>query len=360
MNEPIAPGWSLVGELSFGFDPYTLTPANGPRSFLENNGVPLANQTGNGDSSRAGQFYNGTGYAGISTATFGTLTFGRQNSLTLDGIIAYDPMGASYAFSPIGYSGIAAGGGDTEDARSTTALKYRLDLGMFRAAAFYQIGGYNLNNGAQGAYNLSAGGTFPLGPYGALAFDAIYANDKGAVSSAPLSAAQNLAYPGTIAATISDDTSWQLLAKYSFKQVKVFAGYEDIIFRNPVNPQLTNFVDIAGITSVAANITNNAYTNHRNLQIMWTGVRYAFTEDIDAGAAYYHYIQNSFFKTFCNNTSQASCAGTLNAVSVDVDWRFAKKFDAYAGVMYSQVQKGLASGYLHNSRDPTGGLRFRC
>ena len=51
-----------------------------------------------------------------SVQTYGTLTFGRQNSLELDGVNAYDPMGGSYAFSPIGWRD-GVGVGDTEDAR---------------------------------------------------------------------------------------------------------------------------------------------------------------------------------------------------------------------------------------------------
>jgi hypothetical protein len=38
---------------------------------------------------------------------------------------------------------------------------------------------------------------------------------------------------------------------------------------------------------------------------------------------------------------------------------FAKNFDAYAGIMLSRVNGGLANGYLHrNTADPTVGLRF--
>ena len=56
----------------------------------------------------------------------------------------------------------------------------------------------------------------------------------------------------------------------------------------------------------------------------------------------------------------ASCHGTFDAVSFAVDWQFAKKLDAYAGFMFSQVSGGLANGFLHrNTIDPTVGLRFR-
>ncbi|HLW93040.1 MAG TPA: hypothetical protein VKS78_17290 [Roseiarcus sp.] len=47
-------------------------------------------------------------------------------------------------------------------------------------------------------------------------------------------------------------------------------------------------------------------------------------------------------------------------MSFDADWQFAKKFDAYAGVMFSEAHNGLASGYLHaDNLAPTAGVRFR-
>jgi hypothetical protein len=73
------------------------------------------------DSSRAGQWYNGQGYVGFSSSTYGTLTVFRQNSLTLDGVIDYDPLSASNAFSPIGFQGITCGGGNTENCRNSTS-----------------------------------------------------------------------------------------------------------------------------------------------------------------------------------------------------------------------------------------------
>jgi predicted porin len=359
-KEEFTHDWFIVGDLTFGFDPYSMTPADGPNSYFQNNGVPLANQTSNADSSRAGQFYNGVGDAGISNATFGTLTFGRQNSLTLDGVIAYDPMNTSYAFSVLGWSGLTAGAGDTEDARITTAVKYRVDVGVFRAAAFAQLGGYDCNNGAQGVWEVQAGGDFGLGPYGKLSVDAIYTQDKGAVSSAPLTAAQNLKYPGTLAATISDNSSVMLLAKFVFQRIKISGGYERIEFQNPSDPQLMNFTNIAGITVVAADINNNAYPNPRIQHVFWIGGRYAFTDAVDAGTAYYHYYQQSYFKTYCDTTAHPQCAGTLDAVSFDVDWKFASRFDVYAGLMFSEVHNGLASGYLNSTNlAPTAGLRMR-
>jgi predicted porin len=97
IKEPLATGWSFVAQLEAGFDPFSLRLASSPGSEFNNIGVPVNQQTTNGDSSRAGQFYNSLGFLGVSSDTYGTLTFFRQNALTLDGVLAYDPMAGSYA-----------------------------------------------------------------------------------------------------------------------------------------------------------------------------------------------------------------------------------------------------------------------
>ena len=149
---PWLPGWSLVGAVETGFDPYSGDLVNGPRSLVQNNGLPLVLQSANSDSSRAGQFDNSVGYIGLSNKTFGTLTVGRVTSLTLDGVIAYDPMGGSYAFSALGYSGSYAGFGDTETNRANTGVKYRVAYENFHGGALVQWGGYAQGNGTTGLY----------------------------------------------------------------------------------------------------------------------------------------------------------------------------------------------------------------
>ena len=151
--EPIAWDWSLVFKLENGFDPYTLQRANGPKSLVQNNTTPLDQQTANGDSSRAGQLFNTEAYAGLSHPTFGMLTAGRQNSLILQGLGDYDAMGAAPAFSVIGVSSTAGGGGDTENARYNTSVKYQVDAGPLRFSALYQFGGFDQGNGSNGAFS---------------------------------------------------------------------------------------------------------------------------------------------------------------------------------------------------------------
>ena len=145
MKEDLAPiglaGWSLVGVLEAGINPYTGTFFNGPRSLADvnttnNSGLVtingknfyFQNQKTNLDSSRAGQWDNSQGYLGISSPTWGTLTFGRTNSLTYDTMAGYDPMAGSPAFSLIGFSSSFPGYGDTEIVRINTALTYKLAI----------------------------------------------------------------------------------------------------------------------------------------------------------------------------------------------------------------------------------------
>jgi predicted porin len=379
--ESIGGDWKFIFQLEAGFDPYSLELANSAKSVFDNLGVPLNKQSFNTDSSRSGQFYNSVGFAGVSSPTYGTLTFGRQNSLTLDGLAVYDPLALSYAFSQIGFSSVGTGAGISETARGTTAAKYRYQYGDFRAGAFYQFGGYNLDNSATGAVQLQLGGDIHnLGP-GTLSLDGIYSYEQNAATLALGGGTTNLAgvpitFPAqTITATISNNTSWTGLAKYAVGQLKLYAGYEYVNFAPPSdvaktleapNGQLVG----AGVPFTA--ISGTAYSglggsgSDKHLQIMWVGAKYSVNDNLDVATGYYHYIQNDFLvATKASNcvlsaAAHSQCGGTLDAISGVIDWRFAAKWDVYAGIMYSNVNGGLSNGYLaRNNLDPTVGLRFR-
>ena len=308
------------------------------------------------------------GYLGVSSPTYGTLTLFRQNSLTLDGVVAYDPLGASYAFSPIGYQGTTCGAGDTEDCRFTTAAKYRVNYGPLRAAALYQFGGYGMNNGADSTWQFQAGGDIPNVAGGTVSLDGIYSRVKDAVS---LSLAGATTPPGplqTLTATISDDTSWTALARFTKGPTKLYGGYEWIQYGNPSDPK-SSFSDISGdsiCVGCAAlnntNINNTAFVaNNKVLQVFWVGAKYAITEEWNVMAGYYEYLQNSYGAgAACGNATKATCSGMYNAISFAVDYQFAAKFDAYAGMMYQTSDGGLANGFLHrDTLDPGVGVRFR-
>lgn len=357
-DEELWPGVRGIFNLETTLEPTSGKLFDGLGSIVQNNGLPATAQTTFADSSKDGQPLNTAAYAGLSTK-YGTLTYGRQNSLTLDGVLAYDPMSASGAFSLVGFQGATAGMGDTEDARLDNSLKYGVSFGPFRAAAAAQLssdGGGESRRILQGQVGVE---------YAGLSLDAIYGQVKDAVSAAPLpvgftptpTALLN-AGNGLVAGTVSDNTGLMLLGRYAIGPVKLYAGYENIRFANPSAPLPVGTTIIGGYSLGTA--SNAAFTTNKILQVFWTGAKYTVRPDLDLILAYYRETQNSFSGNGCTNTSLPQCAGQLNALSFVADYRFAKRWDAYAGVMYSEVADGLASGFLAtNTIDPTVGLRLQ-
>jgi predicted porin len=351
-TEEIGDGFSGVFNAEVGFQPNSFRLSDGPRSLIKNNGVPQANQTSGSDSSRAGQFFNGPAYFGLDSKQFGTLTFGRHNSLMLDNFNVYDPMGSSYAFSLIGFSSSFCGMGDTEDARLDDSIKYAYKTGMFHIAGLYQFG--HLEGNPAQAWQGDIGFTD-----GGFSIDGIYGHKKDAINGGSLSSSQVLVEPvNSLTATISNNTAYVLDASYAFDQAKVFGGYEHIRLENPSAPIAGPFDGLGGyLFSV---ISNTTYTHPKVLQVYWVGARYAFTPKFDLTGAWYHEDQNSFKGNGCSDNSASSCSGTENVYSVMGDYKFTKRFDGYAGVAFSKVSNGLASGFLHTSTaDPMVGFRFR-
>jgi len=367
-KQEIADGLSAVFNLQTQFNPESGKLSDGLGSIAQNNGLSLAQQNAFSDSSRNGQALNVAAYAGLSSPIYGTLTYGRQSALTSDGVVNYDPMGSSNAFSVIGFQGATGGGGDTENRIYDNSFKYAVNVGPFRAAAEASL--------RSGPFAGSQGNAFE-GQIGAdymgLSVDAIFAHIEDAVSASPLSAAQLLIASTTISqgagfvsGTVSDNNSVMLLAKYTYGPVKFYGGYEHIDFANPNNPLAPGSFLPGGYVLGAVN--NTAFTTDRVLQVFWGGAKYAIRPDLDLSVAYYHEAQNSFQggtpatlnAAQCSNASLSQCSGQLDAVSFLADYRFAKRFDAYAGIMWSQVSNGLANGFLQRSAiDPTVGLRFQ-
>lgn len=350
--EPLNDKVALVFNLETAFVPTSGRNADALQGVADNNGRPLNQQRSGSDGSRAGQFFNGEVYAGLSSSDFGTVTFGRQNTPLLDAVIKYDPMGASYAFSVIGYSGATAGMGNTENSRLNDSLKYLYQWKQFHVAAMYQLPASENNSGAAG--QLALGGDF-----GGLSVDAIYGFKDRAVLASSLTAAQAAILPvDSLAATVSDNTSYTLAASYKRGPWKAFAGYEYIIYKNPSNPETSSFYGLGGYYFGAVN--NAAYNHQKTLQVSWVGLRYTVADKLDLTGAVYHYDQNSYSGNGCVNASLASCSGTLNAYSARLDYHFSPRFDAYAGAMYSEVANGLASGYLYKSTvDPMIGFQYK-
>ncbi len=354
----ILPGLKALFKIDTGFDPMSGQLANSPGSFVQNNGVALATQTANGDSSRAGQALNGQALVGVSSPLYGTLTVGRQNTLTLDQILAYDPMGGSYAFSPLGFNGAFGGGGVTQDGRLDQSIKYRWEYGPVHAGAMYQVGNYGNSGNSMwphDAVQADIGASY-LG----FSVDGTFSKIRGAVSTALLGTTANFLGNQTLAATISDNTSFMATAKYKIDRFEILGGYEHIQFANPQNPATAGFTDIGGY--VMSVVNNAAFPNDKIIQMMWIGGKYQATSNLTVIGTYYHEIQNAFGTgalAGCHTNFSGFCSGSGDMASLVLDYTFNKHFDVYGGIMYSKFNGGLASGFLNSwNADPTVGARY--
>jgi len=370
-TEDLAGGWAAVFKLETGFNPLTGNLIDGLKSltidnFKANNDPNFVQQ---GDSSRAGQIFNGTAWGGFSNKTYGTFTYGRQNAVLYDTVQSYDPMGGAYAFGLIGGSSAVGGaGGDTQDARLDNSLKYANTVGPVRFAGQYQFA------------TQSDGGESYQGDLGfdwkGFSIDGAYLHKTGGISASSLSStggvdfarmtAAGLSSDKSLDVTLSDNTAYAIAAKYDGGKWKVFGGYEYISQVNSTNPEgIANatsgdvYQDIGGYNIIT--VTNNKYDSAKVTQMEWVGGKVYFDPKLSLTGAYYHLSQNDFSTTNggvvqtcaqANATKkgvvQSNCAGSEDVVSALLDYQWTKRLDVYGGVMYSQVKDGLASGFINN------------
>src|ERR1700735_3342763 len=133
--------FSAVFQIETFFNPQSGEIADSLKSLAVNNGRSLANQTVNVDGSSAGQGFQ-TAFVGLKSTQFGTLTFGRQTTLLLEGMIKYDPNYGASAFGLLGASNTYSGGGSQEDNRLDSTAKYHVDFGdLAHLGALYKFNG---------------------------------------------------------------------------------------------------------------------------------------------------------------------------------------------------------------------------
>jgi predicted porin len=350
VSEPIVDDFTLVARTDTGFNPLSGQLADACRSLYTNSTKPQGQQTANADSSRCGQPFNGVLWGGVSHKDFGTLSIGRQQSLQLDALAVYDPQTLSYAFSFLGYSGFNAGSGSTEAARLDNSAKYAYVNGPVRVSLLYSNGGQD--TGVIGkAYGADIGVNFA-----GLSVDAVYQNIKGAVNlrssfDNATTPTYNVAVDG-LNAYISNDRSYNLMGKYTFEfgdpkdKLTLYAGFSHI------EKAHSNYINGSGQDNtpidIGIDINSPAIYN-----MEWAGARYAMSTGWNLTGAAYYITQNNWTiglgpegaEGLGCSAAGLLCAGTFKEASFVVDYIINKHYDIYAGVNWSEVTDGLASGF---------------
>jgi predicted porin len=386
-KEEVAPDWFAVFNVSTGFNPQSGQLANLAATNTSNAGLPRKSYSFAGDGARAGQIFNDELYVGLSSPTYGALTVGRERALGTDAMLAYDPAGGAYSFSFIGYNGLMAGGGDTQDTRWDGALKYRLTLGPAHFGAMYKFA-----DGQGGCFSASPGWTAATctpeqphntaygfdfgGTYRNLSADVVVQHVNQAISvlnpllgpsspSAPYQSTTNsintktvngpnlIGTANTEYGIVTDNTAVMVAAKYVWEPFKFFGGYEYIRYTNPANPLGVGATAQGGY--LLSGVEDNNLDSPKIVQVAWTGVKYALNSKTDLTLSYYYVGQNDFrVPSACSPAAgfRSSCAGQLDEISFYADYHFTRRFDVYSGIAYSDVSGGLAIAIPHGPGVP--------
>ncbi|WP_298110919.1 porin [Bradyrhizobium sp.] len=381
------------------FNPASGMNANQLGGFQQNNGLGQSPQLGGGfansygDSSKGGEMFNNAAYFGVSSPTYGTFTMGRQSALSSDLVVNYDALSGSNAWSLLTFEGASGGGGDTEDRIYDNSYEYRLNVGPVRLAVEAQLrngGNSATNNAFEGDLGFDYMG-FSMDFVGghisdALVLPATMSSSQVALLSANQASAtgNGVGYTipcslGCMSGIVSDNTVFQVAARYTIGPWKFYGGYEHVQYQNPNNALAPGAFIYAGYN--LAFVNNNFYAQDKNLNVFWIGAKYSITPTLDIAASYYGqragYFQvgsgiptgqysnvpgagpapgNQAAACAANSAASAGCAGGQDMVSVAMDWRFARHVDMYAGVAWNQKFGGFASGTMLSTANGTPGV----
>jgi predicted porin len=204
-----------------------------------------------------------------------------------------------------------------------------------------------------------------LGPQ---SLTAPYQSTLNSINTNPISGANLVAMSNTEYGIVTDNTALMVAAKYTWDPFKLFGGYEHIRMTNPSKPLGIGATAQGGY--ILSGVEDNNLDSPKIVQVYWTGLKYAYDSKTDITLSYYRETQNDFrIPSTCSATAgfRSSCAGNFNEVSLYADHHFTKRFDAYAGVAYSDVSGGLAIAiphgpgvpyYYDSNLAPTVGGRF--
>jgi predicted porin len=298
-----------------------------------------------------------------------------------------------------------AGGGDTDDTRWDDSLKYRLIYGPAHFAAMYKFAdgsagcysdtpgwtaatctpeqahnnayGFDLGGETHGfsgdivyqAYNQAISILNPLLGPSSLSSAGGYQSTTDSINLVPISGTTNvIATTNTLYGIVTDNQAIMATARYTWRPIRFYIGYEHIRQTNPAHPLGVGALDQGAY--FLSGVEDNNLDSPKIVQIWWTGVKYAINSKTDVTVAWYHQAQNDFrIPSTCSPTAgfRSSCAGDLNEESLYIDHHFTKRFDGFAGIAYSYVSGGLAIAIPHgpgvpyvynNNAAPTIGGRF--
>lgn len=392
VDEPLGFNTRLIAKLEMNFVPTDGTLDDLPRTLKAANGVPTAQQNTAADGARAGQFFGGEAYGGLTNSEYGTLRIGRQFSVPVDVAAKYDPL-LSYGFSMLGYYPTVTGLGSGETGIINDAVKYLNKVGMFNVEVLYASPEDSLKDTIQGRLGLE---------YSGFSVDAIAGHIRDGVSASSLAGAANFG-SNFLGAKVADANLWGVFGQYKFNlggrvdvgdqgslnkappavfspSVAVSAGYVNVRQMNPADGGwsaghvaiggnvLGPVVTTSGLASLG--IVNNGFTGgDRITETVFGTVKYQWAPEWSIAGGVYIQHQNSwgfgvpnpvyYSPTACTTARFVNCSGYAAVESLRVDYDWTKNVRVYAGITYTSLHGGAQAGFLSTTNiAPMVGVRY--
>ena len=313
-----------------------------------------------GPSALGGQLFNRGAFLGISNATYGTLSIGRQQTLLFDVMPGYDGQGLAQMFTPIGFTGAYIGGGVTDDSRVDNSVKYRVKTGDVTLAALYKFGGVSGSTSAKSTDQVSI--AYEPGAFGIIAVYQGFKDALGTSNGANYPAAVGAPLAGlpsnTLTLTAQDTSMYTLAARYKGTGWMVAVGYEHVKFSNPSDP-----ITCAGITTFDAQVVSvvnvTPYTVagvgevDKTQNLYYVSANYDVTSQFNVGLGYYINKVDDYSGVPQTAVLAAKNAGNNEYASLVLDYKWTKAFDFYFGYMHAMNTGGQAVGFLANAAGTT-------
>ncbi|MDR3683832.1 MAG: porin, partial [Geothrix sp.] len=342
-------GWNAFLQLETAFNLTTGVVASAAQNLAQNKGAvnSTAPNTNAGNQVSApsgigGQLFDRGAFIGISNATYGTLSIGRQQTLLFDVMPGYDGLGLAQLFTPIGFTGAYIGGGVTEDSRVDNSVKYRVKMTDWTVAAMYKVGGVSGSTSAKSAALASV--AWEPGAFGIVA---VVQNFKDALGAAGNGAIVGGLPTNTISITAQDSAMTSIVSHYKGKGWMVAAGWEHVKFSNPSDP-----ISDAGTTTFQGTVVSSVNVTPYNVagvgevdktqDLYYLSANYDVTSQFNVGAGYYINKVKDYSGVPQTAVLSAKNAGNNEYASLVLDYKWTKAFDFYFGYMHAMNTGGQA------------------
>lgn len=329
-SEDLGGGMKAFFQLESGFDANSGALNSAAAALSQNTSTKSG--TASATSALDGQLFNRMAFVGISDASLGSLTVGRNTNAIFDLAVGYDPLQDAQLLSPLGFSGAIGGGGGVSDySRLDNSIKYKNKISNVNFGVLYKFGGYAGNSAAGSGYTLSAG--YEAGKFG---IQAVYESFTDVIKST------NPSIVGDIGALVYNTKAFMTAAKYHLTDDWTLeVGFERYSL-NTASDSLASLgiASLYGYTistsSAAATYTGPDQPNN----VYFVGGDYNFTPAFNLAAAFYDQHAEAF---------GSSPAGDIRSYSVLADYHLSKRSDVYAGFMYSTFSSTDAGGLYAGS-----------